>query len=129
MSNNVECVTRDGHDIFVGANRFTGKDALPGYYFVVTLQFQEQPGVIGYAVRAGMILPKEGSQTGEWTEALLGHLYTTLPTWWEGRPANARPSGFPVMIHIAPSETYREEPTGPADHLVDEEPGSWDDEG
>lgn len=103
----IQPVEVDGHMILVGANRLNGPNPLPSYYFVITLQFQDRPGVVGYGTRTGLVIPREGAQTGEWTEALLAHLYKSLPTWWEGRDT---PAGFPVSMHVTKNETYHEGP-------------------
>lgn len=105
QTKSIEPVDVDGHTIFVGADRFS--NPAPHFFYLVTLQFQERPGVTGFGTRSGLIIPREGSQTAEWTLALLGHLYKSLPTWWEGRET---PAGFPVYVHIVPNETYREGP-------------------
>jgi hypothetical protein len=117
-----------GHDIFPGANKMLGSNPLPCYFYAVTLQYQQRPGVVGYSFSTGLIVPKEGSQTGEWTLALLNFLGESLPTYNPNAGRNGPAAGTPIMINTWLNETYRENPNGPSDHLVDETPGSWDNE-
>lgn len=111
MSNDdkvVERVSRKGFDFFPGATKWNGKREMPMYFYMVTLQWSPQPGVVGYGTRLGIMIPRDGSQTGEWYTELLTFLYESLPTYRPNALPGDPPPGFPLSIVVEELKTYRE---------------------